>query len=293
MNNEPLVSVIIPAYNSERYIGDALESVLKQTYSNWEVIVVDDGSKDGTADVVKKYAARESRIQYVFQENQRMAAARNKGIAMAKGKYIAFLDNDDLFRSEKLSTQVAYMGSHPECGVSYGRILHFFDGAPEVLYQNPNEKPIDGDAFRSLLWRNSINVLQVLVRKELFDHWGAFQGKWPACDEQYVWVNLARHDTQFHFIDTVVGLYREHRSSDSRRNGHIFDTAESFLKMLNLIEPTLSAAERAMYQADFDALRKKYHKMLFIGRLMKTAPFSWVLVPLYLRRRGRHFVVPS
>jgi teichuronic acid biosynthesis glycosyltransferase TuaG len=293
MENTPLISVIMPAYNSERYIAAALDSILAQTYTNWETIVVDDGSRDGTAEIVKSYVVKDARIKYVFQENQRMAAARNKALSIAQGKYIAFLDNDDLFVPEKLVTQVAFMESHPECDISYGKIQHFYDGEPDVLYVNRNEGPLEGDAFRSFLWRNSVNVLQTMVRKELFEKYGAFQGKWPACDEQYLWVNFARHGAKFVAMDAVVGLYREHRGSDSHRKQHIYYTAESFLKMLDLIESTLTPAEVKEYGKDFIALRKKYKRMLLIGWFMKTPPTSWVLYPLYIGRRGRYLTVVS
>jgi len=285
----PLVSVIIPAYNAEKFLAEALESVIRQTYSNWEVIVVDDGSHDRTAKIAQSYAAKDGRIKYVYQENRRMAAARNKGISLAQGQYIALLDSDNMFTPEKLATQVAFMETHPECGVSYGRIIHFFEGAPDVLYKNRNEAPIEKDAFRSLLWRNSINVLQVLIRKKYLDEFGAFRGEWSACDEQYVWVNLARHGVKFCALENVVGISREHRASDSSRRGHIYDTARSFLQMLKLIELSFSAEEKARYSSDFSALRKKYRRMFWIGWLVKTRPFSWVLLPLYLKHRDRNY----
>ncbi len=290
LDDSPLVSIIIPAYNAEKFLAGALESVIRQTYRNWEAIVVDDGSRDRTAELAKAYVAKDGRIKYVYQENQRMAAARNKGIGLAQGQYIALLDSDNMFSPEKLAAQVAFMEAHAECGVSYGRIVHFFEGAPNVLYKNRNEAPLESDAFRSLLWRNSINVLQVLIRKKHLDEFGAFQGRWPACDEQYVWVNLARHGVKFCALDDVVGISREHRTSDSSRRGHIYDTAWSFLQMLKLIAPSLSAEEKERYGGDFNALSKKYHRMLWIGRFIKTRPFSWVLLPLYLKRRDRNYI---
>lgn len=167
MKEKNLVSIIIPAYNAEKFLGEALDSVLKQTYADWEAIVVDDGSTDGTAEIAKNYSLKDRRIKYVYQENRRMAAARNKGISIAKGEYVAFLDADNIFWPNKLEAQVWFLESHPNCGISYARIRHFYNGRPGVLYENKNEEPIRGDALRSLLWRNSINVLSVLIRKEL------------------------------------------------------------------------------------------------------------------------------
>jgi glycosyltransferase involved in cell wall biosynthesis len=106
----PQVSVIIPAYNGDRYIVQAVESVLGQTFTDLEIIVVDDGSSDRTYQVLQPYL---DRISYIYQENQGVAAARNRGIKEAKGDLIAFLDQDDFFLSDKLASQVALFRSSP------------------------------------------------------------------------------------------------------------------------------------------------------------------------------------
>ena len=109
--NNPLVSVIIPAYKCEKFISSAIESVLSQTYENFELIVVDDGSPDNTASVAKKY---QHRINYIYQENGGVSKARNTGIRMSKGEYIAFLDADDKWGRNKLELQVKFLTDHPD-----------------------------------------------------------------------------------------------------------------------------------------------------------------------------------
>src|SRR5438132_1599837 len=110
------VSVVIPVYNGERYLADAIQSVRDQTYQNFEVIVVDDGSTDGSADVAQRFGEA---IRYVHQANGGVCKARNAGIAAARGAYIAFLDQDDLWLPDKLAAQVTYLDSHPEVGAVY------------------------------------------------------------------------------------------------------------------------------------------------------------------------------
>jgi glycosyltransferase involved in cell wall biosynthesis len=110
----PRVSVIIPAYNCAEYIAETIESVLNQTYRDYEIIVVDDGSTDATREVVEGYG---DRLQYIYQQNQGAAAARNRGIRLAKGELITFLDGDDLFLPNKLATQVAYFDANPSVGM--------------------------------------------------------------------------------------------------------------------------------------------------------------------------------
>ncbi len=109
---EGLVSIITPCYNGAKYIGETIESVLKQSYSNWEMIIIDDGSIDKSADIIMKYAGQDSRIKYVRQENSGSAAARNNGIRRAEGQYIALLDADDLWRRDFLLKQIAFMNEN-------------------------------------------------------------------------------------------------------------------------------------------------------------------------------------
>lgn len=107
---QPLVSIITPSYNAEEYIGETIESVLNQDYQNWEMIIVDDISTDSTVDIIKKYAKKDKRIRYfILEEKGGASLARNKAIRESNGKYIAFLDADDLWREDKLSKQVKFM----------------------------------------------------------------------------------------------------------------------------------------------------------------------------------------
>lgn len=108
--NKPLVSIVTPCYNSENYISETIESVINQTYSNWEMIIVDDISFDNSIEIIKKYCEKDSRIKYyILEEKGGASLARNKAIRESKGKYIAFLDSDDLWKEEKLEKQVKFM----------------------------------------------------------------------------------------------------------------------------------------------------------------------------------------
>lgn len=125
MEKEALVSVIMPAYNSERFIAASIYSVQKQTYSNWELLVIDDASKDQTLAIIKDLASSDSRIKLLQnKENLGAGISRNKGIAQAKGKYIAFLDADDLWKPHKLQTQLNFMQENKVlvCFSSYEQI---------------------------------------------------------------------------------------------------------------------------------------------------------------------------
>lgn len=107
-----LVSIITPCYNGAKYVAETIESVLNQTYSNWEMLVIDDGSKDNSSEIIDSYANKDSRIRLIKQENKGCAAARNNGIRNAKGRYIALLDADDIWHNDFLEEQIKYMNEN-------------------------------------------------------------------------------------------------------------------------------------------------------------------------------------
>lgn len=129
MKIQPKVSVIIPSYNCGRFLPETLDSVLAQTFRDYEVIVVDDGSTDNTEQIIKPYT---NSVIYLRGPNKGASAARNRGLKIARGELVAFLDADDVWESEKLSAQVALMDSHPELDVSYTNCT-FFDGLPPAF----------------------------------------------------------------------------------------------------------------------------------------------------------------
>ncbi len=123
MKNNPFVSVIIPVYNGEKYVVQALESVFSQDYLPFEVILVDDGSTDTTAQIIGKY----DKVQYIYQSNQGVASARNKGVASSHGEIIAFLDSDDFWPLNRLAVSVRYFQQHPEVGYVLGKQMMFVE----------------------------------------------------------------------------------------------------------------------------------------------------------------------
>jgi glycosyltransferase involved in cell wall biosynthesis len=126
--NRPLVSVVVPVYNGERFLASALCSVFEQDYRPFEVIVVDDGSTDGTAGIARSFR----RVRYVYQKNQGPAAARNTGVATARAEYIAFLDADDIWTPKKLSVQMEHLLDHPEVGYVSARARNFLESTADL-----------------------------------------------------------------------------------------------------------------------------------------------------------------
>lgn len=172
------ISVIIPTYNRAEKIRKSIESVLQQTYTDLEIIVVDDGSEDDTREVVETIQDR--RIQYVrLAFNQGAAAARNEGVRLANYPLIAFQDSDDIWRPEKLERQIAYWTEHPYYAMVYCPYLKHHITAEEhqgdfQKIAEKNRMVFEGDIFLPLLIRNSIGTPSMLLRKECFQKVGGF-----------------------------------------------------------------------------------------------------------------------
>ena len=123
--NNPRISVIIPCYNSEKFIKETMDSVLSQTYRDFEVIVIDDGSKDKTREIIQSFD--DERIKYYYKKNGGMADARNEGIKLAKGEHIAFLDHDDIWFSDKLELQLSEIEKSECIGIVYSGYIEIND----------------------------------------------------------------------------------------------------------------------------------------------------------------------
>src|SRR5215207_10509527 len=139
MSSKPLVSCIIIFLNAERFMREAIESVFAQTYDNWELLLVDDGSTDGSTHMALRYAERHSGkvryLEHLGHQNRGMSASRNLGLSHAKGEYIGFLDADDVWLPHKLQQQVQILNSHPEAGMVYGTWQYWYSwtGRPEDI----------------------------------------------------------------------------------------------------------------------------------------------------------------
>lgn len=194
----PLVSIIVPAYNAERFIGRALESAICQTYRDVEIVVVDDGSNDRTAEII--HAVRDSRIRYLSQTNRGQGPARNKGLRASTGGYVTFLDADDYYRPRKVERQVAFLETHPEFGAVFCNPLHFYSGAPHRFFgRSVNIRA--GDIFPALLRSSLINPNTLMIRSEILRNNFAF------CEDRYYpeeWdlcLRLSRAGVQFGYQD--------------------------------------------------------------------------------------------
>lgn len=214
-----LVSVIIPAFNVATIIERTIQSVLEQTYKNFEILVIDDGSTDRTGEVIDKLAAEDKRIRLLQQENQGVAAARNLGIKYARGDYIAPLDADDYWFPEKLEKQVAAMSESPSAvGLVYTWTIKIFENdRPRVFYNGWEE---EGSVFLPLLLGNFLsNASTPLISRECFDHIGMYNMDFlkfdaQGCEDWDIYLRIAEH-YEFRVVPEHLTGYRQSKESMS------------------------------------------------------------------------------
>ena len=190
---EPVVSVVIPLYNTRDVIKSTMESLLAQTYPHYEIVVVDDGSTDGSGDVVRAYG---DRVQYIFQRNGGVAQARNRGIAAARGRYIALLDHDDLWDREKLAKQVAMLDSQPAIGMVVTDVAHIDRAGRPMNHVGPAYQP--QHEFAQLFVQGFVPTPSAtLIRKDLLEAVGGFDEQFNSAgmDDHELWTRIAAATT--------------------------------------------------------------------------------------------------
>jgi len=220
-----LVSVVIPCYNQAHFLGEAIESILSQTYPHFEVVVVDDGSTDNTTEVAARYPG----VRYVrHEENQGLAAARNTGIRRSRGEYLVFLDADDRLLPDALEAGLRCLKDHPECAFVAGRYRYIgFDGSSLPTPQPPRPQ---GDHYLALLGRNYITVPAVVMyRRPVFEHVTGFDPSLGPAEDYDLYLRIAR-EFPIHCHDKVVS---EHRWKDAK----MLDNPElAFISVLSALQ---------------------------------------------------------
>lgn len=210
---KPLVSVVIPTYNAGRYIREAVESVIQQTYGVVEIIVVDDGSTDATTAVLKPYIDSRA-IIYVKQENGGSMRARNVGVQYATGEFIAFLDADDVWMPEKLEKQMVLF-THDVCLVYSGRLL--LDDQGHLT--DSREIPRRGHVLKDLLRNNFITNSSVVVRRSILEKVGHFNeaANVYGLEDYDLWLRIVPH-CAIDYVDLPLVKYRIHADQISTRS---------------------------------------------------------------------------
>jgi len=243
----PLVSVVLPTYNRWPMIAEAVESVLAQTFRDFELVVIDDGSTDNTTRLL---SSCDSRLRVLSQPHTGVAAARNAGVARSRGKYIAFLDSDDLWLPAKLAIQTDFMEQNSQMQICQTEEIWIRDGMrlnPKMRHRKPS-----GDIFQRSLELCLVSPSAVMMTKELFDLTGGFDESFPVCEDYDLWLRIAVGHPVYLIDSPLV----------TKRGGHVDQLSRSLwgmdrfrvLAIAKLLRDGLAGEKK---QWALDSLRQK------------------------------------
>lgn len=253
------ISIIMPAYNAAKYIGESIESVIDQTYKNWELIIIDDGSTDNTATIIKQLADTDKRIHYYYQTNAKQGKARNVGIEKSKAQLIAFLDSDDLWLPTRLSLMI-------EEFVKGNQDLLFTDAY--IFEGNFNLKNIPNnqkrfmvtsaqyqgvEGLRNFLYFNKIPMLTTLVKKDVLIETNMFSDR-EICEDYELWLRLLMRGYTFRSINLSLAAYRLHDQASTKNDKLAVD------ECIDVIFNATKQPENAIYKSLLLAGLGNWHK---------------------------------
>lgn len=227
----PKVSVIIPSYNCSTYLERALRSALKQTYTDLEIVVADDGSTDETAEIVARYPS----VRYVYQRNSGLPSARNLAVSRSSGAYLAYLDADDMWYPHKLQQQVAFLDQHKECGMVHSD-LTFVDEQDRPItleWHFDNRGAVhQGDCLMGLLNNCLIQVPTVVERRSCFEETSGFDERFGRVEDYLHWLQLAMNGHHIGYISAPLAFYRWRAGSLSKNHAAM---AEATIRMFKIL----------------------------------------------------------
>jgi len=232
------VSVIVPVYNGSQDLRETIESVLQQTFTDFELLVVDDGSTDSTADVIRGYAERDSRVRLVSQPNQGVAAARNTGIQESRGEIIAFLDHDDLWLPDKLMNHIQHLALDSSLGISFATIeLMNSDGSLTGQYSNLRLKNITA---KHLYAENLIcTPSNAVIRRAALEQAGGFDASLSGFADIELFLRISCYGWKVEGLNQVLVYYRTNPGGLSAQLHKMEEEWYHFSRQVNSYAPTL------------------------------------------------------
>lgn len=236
---QPKLSVIIASYNHQDYIAETLRSLEEQTYQDFEIIIIDDGSTDRTVEVAK---SAQSRAQIYTQENQGVVAARNHGVSLAKGRYICFVDSDDVVLPERFAKQVVLLEGEPELGLVFADALIIDSQGKEIGKFGDVYPVVPGVVAQMLAMHYCFTpMITVMVRADVLRKTGPFEKPGPISDYMK-WIEVA-HISKVHYDPEPLGCWRRHQASTSKQANKVKSYAKTRTALKRVLRkyPTLEA----------------------------------------------------
>ncbi len=268
-----LVSIIMPAYNAERFIEASIISVLNQTHKEWELIIVDDGSVDRTAEIAVLYVKMDTRILYFYQNNGKQGKARNFGIGKSKGELLAFLDSDDLWQKNKLEIQIKEL-KEKEVDLVFSDSFVFSDDDSQNCQRKVGveKRYYNGeDAIEMFIEGNRIPILTVLARKSVIEATGGFimDNIVQYGEDYHLWLKLLINGSVFYSTDKVLAMYRVHSESVTMQD------KSQFSKILDLFYDLKNF--RAEYSNRFERKIRHLYIDLYKSNNLTKAELSVII----------------
>ncbi|MFH1858088.1 MAG: glycosyltransferase [Candidatus Omnitrophota bacterium] len=221
--------MILPTYNRAHFLSRAIESVRAQTFSDWELLVMDNGSTDGTVDLIRQFQEKDTRVRFLKETQKGASYARNLGLKEAVGKLFAFLDDDDEWLPEKLSRQVAFFKSHPATSLLYTH-AYMKDGGGILMGLKPSGKP--AMRFEDLLEENTIPLLTVMVKRECIEKVGGFDPTIPIGEDYDLWLRISKEFPIGFLQESLAVYYRHGQNMSTQRMERYKNTITVFGKLL-------------------------------------------------------------
>jgi glycosyltransferase involved in cell wall biosynthesis len=207
------VTIIIPTFNRSKLLRRALESVYKQTFSEFEVIVIDDGSTDDTADMLQREFPR---VRYLYQSNKGVSSARNKGIELAKGEWLAFLDSDDEWLPQKLAKQIKLLQQNPEQKICHTEEMWIRNGVR--VNQMKKHRKSGGWIFQQCLPLCAMSPSSIMIHRQVFESVGVFDTEFPACEDYDLWLRITAKYSILYIEEPQIKKYGGHEDQLSQKH---------------------------------------------------------------------------
>ena len=297
----PTVSIICPTFNggSRGYLKQAVESVLRQSYADYELFIIDDGSTDHTKEVCEPYL-EDSRVRYVFQSNGGAASARNTGIRASTGEFICFLDDDDIWKPNKVQKQIGFIHDELSTIPNWGMIftwIELIDSQGKILgYRGHRQK---GSIYKNLLFENIIDATSsVLIKREVFENLGLLDESLENCHDWDMWLRISKEYLIFPVREYLV-RHREHQNRISFDNEKVFHYEKAVIAKALTTAPA-DISPRAVYASRYMNRSicyfaadqyQQFREMLIKGAKLSLKPLRLEhIVLLFLSLFGRRSV---
>ena len=241
---KPLVSVIMAAYNADKYIAEAIESILSQTYQNWELIIADDASSDKTVEIINEYTKRDSRIKLICQDkNSGPAAARNEAIKKSLGKYIAILDSDDISLPARLEEQVKFLEGHPDFGIIGSWTSVIDETGTETGFAWENTLPAE-KIPSMLLFKNYFTNSATMIRKSAIPV-GGYRAEFIPSEDYDLWVRIIKKWSGYN-LQKILTKYRVHQDGISQKKQLMLKKAVDQIFKIQLMDLNIIPSDEEM-----------------------------------------------